>query len=43
LLAKLQFILSSTPFPCPFSVLDIALLIYYTSVPAGTKAKIEVK
>jgi len=32
-----------TPFPCPFSVLAIALFIYYTSVPAGTEAKKEVK
>jgi len=28
---------SFTPFPCPFSVLAIALFIYYTSVPGGQK------
>jgi len=28
-----------TSFPCPFSVLAIALFIYYTSVPAGTEAR----
>jgi len=32
-----------TPFPCLFSVLAIALFIYYTSVPAGTEARTEVK
>jgi len=29
---------SITPFPCPFSVLAIALFIYYT-VPTGTEAR----
>jgi len=28
-----------TPFPCPFSVLAIALFIYYTSVPTETEVK----
>jgi len=32
-----------TPFPCPFSVLAIALFIYYISVPAGTESRTEVK
>jgi len=27
------------PVPRSFSVLDIALIIYYTSVPAGTEVK----
>jgi len=26
-----------TPIPCPFSVLAIALLIYYSSIPTGTE------
>jgi len=34
---------SFTPFPCHFSFLAIALFIYYTSVPTGTEARIEVK
>jgi len=34
---------SITAFPCLFSVLAIALFIYYTSVPAGTEARTEVK
>jgi len=28
-----------TQFPCPFSVLAIALFIYYTSVLTGTEVK----
>jgi len=32
-----------TLFPCPFSVLAIALFIYYTFVPIGTEARTEVK
>jgi len=39
----LQINVSFTAFPCPFSVLVIALFIYYTSVPAGTEARTEVK
>jgi len=34
---------SMFPFPCPFPVLAIALLIYYTSVPSETETKNEVK
>jgi len=34
---------SITPFPYPFSVLLIALFIYYTSLPTGTEARTEVK
>jgi len=34
---------SITPVPCPFSVLAVALFIYYTSVPTGTEARIGVK
>jgi len=30
------------PFPCPFSVLAIALFIYFTSVLTGTEARTEV-
>jgi len=30
-------------FLCPFSVLAIALFIYYTSVPIGTKARTKLK
>jgi len=33
----------NTLFLCPFSVLAIALFIYYTAVPAGTEARTEVK
>jgi len=32
-----SFFESFTLFPCPFSVLAIALFIYYTSVAAGTE------
>jgi len=32
-----------TAFPCPFSVLAIALFIYYISVPAGTETRTEIK
>jgi len=32
-----------TLFLCPFSVLAIALFIYYTSVSAGTEARTKVK
>jgi len=40
--------ISITPFPCPYSVLAIAVLaialfLYYTSVPTGTEARTEVK
>jgi len=31
--------LTNTPFPCLFSVLAIALFIYYISDPNGTEAK----
>jgi len=31
------------PFSCPFSVLAIALFIYYTFVPTGIEARTEVK
>jgi len=34
---------SIIPFPCPFSVLAIALFIYYTPVPTGTEPRTEVK
>jgi len=32
-----------TAFPCPFSVLAIALFIYYASVPTGIEVRTEVK
>jgi len=32
-----------TPFPCPFSILAIALFIYLTFVQTGTEARTEVK
>jgi len=32
-----------TAFPRPFSVLAVALFIYYTSVQTGTEARAEVK
>jgi len=32
-----------TPFPSPFSVLAIALYIYYISVSIGTEARTELK
>jgi len=32
-----------TPFPCPFSVLAIALFICYTFIPTEIKARTEVK
>jgi len=35
----MNIFVSFIPFPCPFSVLATALSIYYTSVPAGTKAR----
>jgi len=36
-------IVSITVYPCPFSVLALALFIYYNSVSAGTEARTEVK
>jgi len=38
-----SFFLTFTPFLCPFSVLAMALFIYYTSGPTGTEGRIEVK
>jgi len=39
-LIKIQTIkILNTTFPRPFSVLAIALFVYYTSVPAGAEVK----
>jgi len=43
LLALSKNMVTFTTFPCPFSVLAIALFIYYTSVPAGTEVKQQTK